>query len=84
MIRNGDVKKHTVYREITGMYCYVMQFGFDTETDERVVIYGNLADSSDIRADSCAEFKEKVCEVQHVPESMLSSLREFQKSYEND
>ena len=75
------IKKNSVYRKHTGQYYYIMQFGFNGDTGERVVICGNLENASDIRADSYAEFLGNFKEVSVVPDAMLASLQKFQKAY---
>ena len=75
------IKKNSVYQKHTGQYYYIMQFGFNGDTGERVVICGNLENTNDIIADSYGEFLGNFKEVSVVPDAMLASLQKFQKAY---
>lgn len=47
-VSEREIKKNAVYRDCVGKYFYTICFGYDSNTGERVVVYGSLEHENEI------------------------------------
>ena len=47
-VSEREIKKNAIYRDCVGEYFYTICFGYDSDTGEKVVVYGSLEHEDEI------------------------------------